>query len=140
MNRLLPLLLFGLLTATTFAQTNSTDSSAIQTTVKNYIEGYYTGDAARMEKTMDPQYHKHLLHGTIPIREMTALQLLHKVRSEGRPTDIPETDRTEQVQVLDVSGAIASAKLITPHWTDYITLSKFTGEWKILSVVQSIEN
>src|ERR1700745_1993616 len=113
MNRLLPLLLLGLLTATTDAQNNTTDATVIQTTVRNYIEGYYTGDAARMEQTMDPQYHKHLLHGTIPIREMTGLQLLHKVRSQGRPTDIPEADRTEQVQVLDVSGDIASAKLIT---------------------------
>jgi hypothetical protein len=44
------------------------------------------------------------------------------------------------VTVLDVAGTIASAKLITPGWVDYVTLSKWNGELKILSVVQRIDN
>ena len=36
--------------------------------------------------------------------------------------------------------APASAKLVTPHWVDYLTLSKLDGQWKILSVVQRIDN
>ena len=55
----------------------------------------------------------------------------------GRET---QAQRTEQVTVLDVAGTIASAKLVTPGWTDYMTLSKSKGEWKILSVVQRIDN
>jgi Putative lumazine-binding len=42
--------------------------------------------------------------------------------------------------VLDIAGTIASAKLVTPGWVDYVTLSKSDGEWKILSVVQRIDN
>jgi hypothetical protein len=53
---------------------------------------------------------------------------------------IPPEQRTEQVTVLDVAGTIASAKLVTPGWVDYMTLSKSGGEWKILSVVQRIDN
>jgi hypothetical protein len=30
---------------------------------------------------------------------------------------------------------MASAKLETAHWIDYITLSKWNSEWKIVSVV-----
>jgi hypothetical protein len=56
------------------------------------------------------------------------------------PSEIPPVERTEQISVLDVSGNIASAKLVTPHWVDYLTLSKSDGEWKILSVVQRIDN
>jgi Putative lumazine-binding len=51
---------------------------------------------------------------------------------------LPAASKTEQVTVLDVAGDIASAKLATPEWTDYMTLSKVNGEWKILSVVQRI--
>ena len=51
-----------------------------------------------------------------------------------------QAQRTEKVTVLDVAGSIASAKLITPGWVDYMTLSKINGEWKILSVVQRIDN
>jgi hypothetical protein len=43
------------------------------------------------------------------------------------------------VTVLDLAGNIASAKLVTPGWVDYMTLSKSDGQWKILSVVQRIE-
>jgi hypothetical protein len=42
--------------------------------------------------------------------------------------------------VLDIAGDIASAKLVTPHWVDYMTLSRLDGEWKILSVVQRIDD
>ena len=92
-----------------------------------------------MEQTLHPHYLKHMIHGNIPMREKTALQMERDVRSQG-PADIPLAERTEQISVLDVSGDIASAKLITPHWVDYLTLSKSDGQWKILSVVQRIDN
>jgi len=117
----------------------SDDSSSVRATVRNYIDAYYTGDAHRMEQTLHPHYLKHVIHGDIPMREMTGLQIVQAV-SEGVPVDIPPADRTEQVSVLDISGSIASAKLVTPHWVDYMTLSKSDGEWKILSVVQRIDN
>ena len=58
----------------------------------------------------------------------------------GEGTHLTQAARTEQVTVLDVAGNIASAKLVKPGWTDYMTLSKLNGEWKILSVVQRIDD
>lgn len=115
------------------------DSSAVRATVTNYIEGYYTGDAHRMEQTLHPHYLKHMIHGDIPMREKTGAQMINEVRRNGVP-DMPAPNRTEQVSVLDVAGNIASAKLVTPGWTDYLTLSKVDGQWKILSVVQRIDD
>ncbi len=112
--------------------------SEVRATVTNYIEAYYTGDARRMEQTLHPHYLKHMIHGDIRMREKTASEMVNEVRSHGIP-DIPLAARTEQVSVLDVAGTIASAKLVTPGWVDYMTLSKFGGEWKILSVVQRID-
>ncbi|HWO32084.1 MAG TPA: nuclear transport factor 2 family protein [Candidatus Acidoferrum sp.] len=144
MQRLAPTLalsLFLLFNLSTSAQENKVpdDSSAVRATVTNYIEAYYTGDARRMEQTLDPHYLKHILHGNIPMREKTAPEMLEEVRTHGIP-DIPQTQRTEQVIVLDVAGNIASAKLVTPGWMDYVTLAKSGGEWKILSIVQRIDN
>jgi hypothetical protein len=126
----------------THAQTNQAstdDASAVRATVTNYIEAYYTGDARRMKQTLDPHYRKHMIHGDIPIRERTGLQMVQDVRANNGAS-IPPEQRTEQVTVLDVAGTIASAKLVTPGWVDYMTLSKSGGEWKILSVVQRIDN
>jgi len=144
MQRLAPTLalsLFLLFNLSTSAQENKVpdDRSAVRATVTNYIEAYYTGDARRMEQTLDPHYLKHIIHGNIPMREKTAPEMLEEVRTHGIP-DIPQAQRTEQVIVLDVARNIASAKLVTPGWMDYVTLAKSGGEWKILSIVQRIDN
>jgi hypothetical protein len=135
-------LLLPLFNISTNAQDNraaSDDSSTVRATVRDYIEAYYTGDARRMEQTLHPHFLKHVIHGNIPMREKTAVRMMQDVRAEG-PPDIPQVEKTEQISVLAVSGDIASAKLVTPHWVDYMTLSKWDGEWKILSVVQRIDN
>jgi len=135
-------LLLPLVTISIHAQQNKAtrdDLSAVRATVRDYIEAYYTGDASRMEQTLHPHYLKHVIHGNIPMRTKTGWQMVQDVRSEG-PTDLPQAERTEQISVLDISGDIASAKLVALHWVDYMTLSKSDGVWKILSVVQRIDN
>lgn len=142
MNRLalsltLALLLSTFSTTAQITQSAADDSSAVRATVTNYIEAYYSGDARRMEQTLHPHYLKHIINGRA-MREMTHLQIVQAVRSG--PADLPPAQRTEQVRVLDISGGIASAKLITPHWVDYLTLLKSDDGWKIVSVVQQIED
>jgi hypothetical protein len=134
----LSVLLFHVSTDAQDKPVSTDDSSAIRATARNYIEGYYTGDAARLEQTLHPHYLKHVIHGDIPMREQTGTQMSQQVRSHGE-SDIPQAERTEQISVLDISGDIASVKLVTPHWVDYMTLSKLDGQWKILSVVQRID-
>ncbi|HTR68578.1 MAG TPA: nuclear transport factor 2 family protein [Terriglobales bacterium] len=117
------------------ASPQASDESGIRSTVTDYIEGYYTADAARFERSLHPHYLKHTIsqsNGQLRMTETTGLQILQEVRSTGvtRPAD-----RKEEITVLDVNGDIASAKLVTAHWVDYITLSKWEGQWKIVSVV-----
>ena len=133
---------FLLLNITTNAQQSrppADDSAAVRLTVTNYIEAYYTGDVRRMKQTLHPHYLKHLIHGDIPMRERTGAKMLQEVRAQG-PADLPQMSKNEQVSVLDIAGSIASAKLVTPGWVDYMTLEKVGGEWKILSVVQRIND
>jgi Putative lumazine-binding len=132
-----------LLLATGFvASQNKTapdDSAAVASTVRNYIEAYYTADAARMGATLHSHYMKHIIHGDIAIREKTGPEMIEAARA-NRAADLAPADKTEQISVLDVSGDMASAKLVTPHWIDYMTLTKSEGKWKILAVVQQIED
>jgi hypothetical protein len=130
---------FNISTQAQSNQTSTADASAVRATVTHYIEAYYAGDARRMEQTLHPHYLKHMIHGDIPMRDKTGPQMVQEIRANGVP-DMPQAARTEKVTVLDIAGTIASAKLVTPGWVDYITLSKSDGEWKILSVVQRIDN
>jgi hypothetical protein len=111
------------------------DSAAVRATVTNYIEAYYTADAARMEKTLHPHYLKHTISNSAGRTRMTEKSGLEMVQELRNHKPVPDGERKQQVTVLDVAGDIASAKLETSHWTDYVTLTKVNGEWKIVSVV-----
>ncbi len=129
---LLTLLLLNVAAAT---PQKISDEAAVRATVTDYIEGYYTGDASRMEKSLHPHYLKHTISGSdgqLRMTEKTGLQMVQDVHSVG-PTNLSE--KKEQITVLDIAGDMASAKLVTAHWVDYMTLSKWNGEWKIVSVV-----
>lgn len=110
---------FPLLLTLAAAQNNQPDdASAVRATLTNYIEAYYAGDSGRMEQTLHPHYLKHMIHGDIPMREKTGTQMVQEAALTA-PSIFPE-----QVSVLDIAGDIASAKLVTPGWTDYVTLEK----------------
>jgi len=134
---LLSLLIINFAATAREVNNSHNESAAVCATVTDYIESYYAGDAARMEKTLHPHYLKHVistLNGNLRMTEKTGLQMVQDVRSQG-PADLPKSEQTEQITVLDVSRDMASAKLVTSHWVDYMTLAKWNGEWKIVAVV-----
>jgi hypothetical protein len=113
------------------------DEEAIRGTVTDYIGGYYTGDARRVEGSLHPHYLKHMIitgvDGQVRITDKTGLELVQEVRTHG-PSDLPLSEKKEQISVLDIAGDMASVKLVAAHWTDYMTLLKSNGQWKIVSV------
>ena len=113
------------------------DAAAVKATVTNYIEAYYSSDPVRMECSLHPQYLKHTISGPAGATRMTehsGLEMIEDIQSQqGKIT--PIADRVEKIIVLDVSGDVATAKLETARWVDYLSLAKLNGQWKILSVV-----
>src|SRR5580698_7717986 len=102
---LLTLLLLNSLSATQ----KTSEEAGVRATVTDYIEGYYTGDAARMEKSLHPHYLKHTISGSngqLKMTEKTGLQMVEDVRFNGKPKNLSE--QKEQITVLDVVGDIAS--------------------------------
>ena len=126
----------------TQAEKTTGDEAAIRATVTDYIEGYFNSDAVRMEKAIHPHYLKHTISrrdGDLKMTEHTGLEMIQGVRAQGtllrNGKPLSEADRKQQITVLDVQGDIASAKLVTARWADYLTLAKWNGQWKIVSVV-----
>jgi hypothetical protein len=135
---------FGALTIVLFALSAASqpqkpsDETAVRGTVSDYIEGYYTGDASRVERSLHPHYLKHMIitgvDEQLRIVDKTGLELVQEVRTHG-PSDLPVSERKEQISVLDIKDDMASVKLVAAHWMDYMTLLKSNGRWKIVSVV-----
>jgi len=115
----------------------SDDEVAVRATVTDYIEGYYLSDAGRMERSLHPHYLKHTVSGSngdLTIIDKSGVEMLQEVRNKKEVT--PVSQRKKEITIFAIEGDVASVKLVATAWTNYITLLKQNGEWKILSVVK----
>ena len=113
------------------------DEAAIRATVSDYIEGYYLSDPVRMERSLHPRYLKHTITGSdghLNVIEKRGTEMVREVRNKKEV--MPASQRKKEITILAVKGDVASVKLVATAWTDYMTLLKQNGEWKILSVVK----
>ena len=118
----------------------SDDKADIRATVADYIEGYYLSDAARMERSLHPHFLKHTISGAqaeLSIIDKSGMEMVQEVRNKKEVT--PVADRKEDITIFDIAGDVASVKLVASHWTNYMTLLKHDGQWKILAVVKRNE-
>ena len=115
----------------------TTERTAIVAVAQNYMDAYYTADASKMERALHPDFHKrtlHLVNGEIQITEDTVSSMLAGVRS-GSGLKIPASERVRKIEVLDVYKNAANVKVTTGRWVDYMLISKFDGQWRVLDVV-----
>ena len=143
MTRFATLLFIAALALSTTAQVSNAqdDRAAVREIVNDYIQAYFTGDSARMERAVHPAYLKHSIASTGPsirMREWTGLEMVEDIRSVGAP-QLSAAEHNTEITVLDLQGDTAAAKLVTAHWTDYMMLSKWHGQWKIVSVLQRFD-
>ena len=115
----------------------SNEKTAITAVAQNYMDAYYTADAARMQKALHPDFHKRTLrtvNGHTQISEDTVQSMVEGVRRRSGK-EIPVAERIQKIEVLDVYRDAASVKVVTGRWIDYMHLSKLNGEWRVLDVV-----
>jgi len=117
------------------------DSAAIRATALDYIEGWYTGDAARMERALHPKLAKRIVrsqNGQSQLGDMTAEQLIAATRA-GYGKQTPEAERQRDVTILDVFRDAAVVKIVARDWIDYLQVAKWDGEWKIVNVLWALK-
>lgn len=56
---------------------------------------------------------------------------------DGKAT--PKEKQLKAITVLDIYGNIASVKLETPAWVDYMHLAKFNNEWLIINILWELK-
>lgn len=103
----------------------------------DYGEGWYAGDAARMERALHPDLAKRIAeHGKVD--SMTARELVDATRSGGGKKT-PQAKQVVKARLLDRFGNAASVRLEMGGWIDYMHLAKFNGEWKIVNVLWELK-
>lgn len=135
---LLFLCLAALRTSPGLAQA-AADREAITAAAKDYIDGWYSGDAARMTRALHPELVKRIqFHDTTSnrwwIENQSATRLVAGV-ARGGGTKTPESKRRSDVSILDVFRRTAAVKVDAGEWVDYLQLVKEGDRWLILNVL-----
>jgi hypothetical protein len=133
------------LASTARAQTTASnaDAAAIRQTALDYIEGWYEGNAERMERALHPELAKRIVR-TNPqnnqsrLDQMGAMSLVQGTR-RGGGRDTPKERQQKDVTILDVYESAASVKIIASDWIDYLHVAKFNGRWVIVNVLWELK-
>ncbi len=121
------------------AAQSALDTAGIRSAALNYIEGWYTADARRMEQALHPALAKRIVetdpksHKSV-LGQMGAKELIQYTRGGGG-RETPAKRRQADVSILDIYQGAASAKVIAADWVDYLHLARWNGRWVIVNVL-----
>jgi hypothetical protein len=119
--------------------TDEVELDAVKATALDYIDGWYTGDADRMERALHPQLIKRIQRerpdGQLALEQMGPAQLVSATNQGiGKADPAPRSD----VGVPDVFGRAASVRIDAGQWVDFLHLTKTQEGWKIVNVLWAL--
>jgi hypothetical protein len=112
------------------------DDAAIVSAALDYIEGWYEGDVARVERSIHPELAKRIVRPGEPpagdrLEETNALHLVYATRHEP----IPAHQRRTDVTILDRFQNSASVRVDAKDWVEYLHMARWNSQWTILNVL-----
>jgi len=127
-----------LLPSAALGQTDA-EREAVKQAVLDYVEGIYTVDASRIERSVHPELAKRgffVKKGEAAYSSdvMTFQQLVDVAKTFNKSGRVPK-DAPKEVVIFDISDQTASAKLTAVWGIDYIHLAKYDGKWKFVNVL-----
>jgi hypothetical protein len=129
--------------ATAPGRPSEADAAAIKQTALDYIEGWYEGNAERMERALHPELAKRIVRtdaksGRSGLGQQSAMTLVQGTRNGGGKTT-PKEKQQKDVTILDVFENAASVKVVASDWIDYLHVAKWNGRWVIVNVLWELK-
>ena len=112
------------------------DVAAIEAVAADYIEGWYNGDVARMNRALHDDVSKRTTardeaSGSVVLRAVSKERMVGMTASGGGENPDPAFE----VTVDDISEEIATARTVSPEYIDYLQLVRTPDGWKIANVL-----
>ena len=123
-------------TATSQNPNKAEDSAAVESILRDYIEGWYKGDTVRMDRSLHDELVKR-----IPIKDSTDLHTKLIMVSKSRMVELTgkgggETPDAEyQIFIDDIEKDIATARVLSLKYLDYLHLVKTNEGWQIVNIL-----
>jgi len=135
------LLYFSVLSMSVFGLSDgdaSADKEAIKKASLDYIEGWYEGNAERMERALHPDLAKRGVFvdkktGKIVMRSVGAADMVKYTKAGAGKG--PEKKEKVKLTVLDVYKNTACVKIVSPDFVDYLQLARYNDGWAIVNVL-----
>ncbi|WP_333835140.1 nuclear transport factor 2 family protein [Rubrimonas sp.] len=115
--------------------------AAIMQAARDYAEGWYSGDAARMRRALHPALEKRTIardpwrDGWTVRSPATNAEQMVRWTAEGVGAAWT-SERLCEVQVQDVFRDIATVRCLSPKYVDYLQLARFGADgWRIVNVL-----
>jgi hypothetical protein len=114
-------------------------AAGVRTALNAYLEGHKTGQADAFRRAFHPDARMlYVKDGQFVKTEIAD----YIARAPGKPAD-DEDKRRRSIDSIDIAGDAAIAKITLDYpevtFTDYMTLLKVNGEWRIVSKVFSAD-
>lgn len=116
------------------------EKQAIRKTALDYVEGWFTGNAERMDQALHQDLVKRAIAadretGEIGVRYPATKEQMVEWTSKRQKETRPEEEWNIKVEIFDVLKHSASVKISSCDYIDYAHMVKVDGEWKILNVM-----
>jgi hypothetical protein len=114
------------------------DESAIRNCLLDYFEGWFDGDAERMDRALHPDLAKHALgqdRDRAAVMDVTTKDEMVEATRRGIGRQRESGDRGIRIEVLSVSGAIACASVHSTVYREYALLARTNRGWQITATL-----
>jgi hypothetical protein len=109
------------------------DYSAIQQTALDYIEGWYDGDVERMDRSLHADLVKRDIIANHQVHTLSKEEMVEYTRQGGGK--LFPSEKKNVVTILDINTNIATVKVESPEYIDYLHMGKVDGKWVIINVL-----
>jgi hypothetical protein len=118
------------------ATNTSSDEAAVVAVALDYFDGWFEGDASRMDRALHPGLAKRSLRQVDPesaeLRSLTKERMVELTAAgEGKGDDPKRID----VEVVDLYGNIASVIVRSGIYREYLHLARTDEGWKIVNAL-----
>jgi hypothetical protein len=125
------------------AQAPAEDIQAITEASRDYTEGWFTADEQRMRQALHPQLVKRTIWHDLqkdtwqPSNLLDAEMMVGYTR-DGGGSALPEAEKAFEIIILDVFRDIATVKVSSHPYMDYLHLIKINDRWLIINCLYEV--